>query len=79
VPLAARIPIGGPCGACLCAADNQRVFICAILGATGGLIGAFVSYEIRKELVTALNIKDILVALPEDLVTIGLAWFFVSG
>jgi hypothetical protein len=30
------------------------------------------------KLVAALNIKDILVALPEDLVTIGLASFFVS-
>jgi hypothetical protein len=39
----------------------------------------FVGYEIQRKLVTALNIKDILVALPEDLVTIGLACFFVSG
>jgi hypothetical protein len=50
----------------------------AIFGRDRRLVGAFVGYEIRRKLVTALNIKDILVALPEDLVTIGLACFFVS-
>jgi uncharacterized membrane protein len=77
-PLVARILTGGLCGACLCAANNQSLIIGAILGAVGGVIGAFAGYEIRRKLVAALNIKDIFVALPEDLVTIGLACFFVS-
>ena len=78
VPLTARILTGGLCGACLCAASNQLIFIGAILGAVGGVIGAFAGYEIRRKLVTALNIKDIFIALLEDLVTIGLSCFFVS-
>jgi uncharacterized membrane protein len=54
------------------------LIIGAILGAVGGVIGAFAGYETRRRLVAALNIKDIFVALLEDLVTIGLACFFVS-
>jgi uncharacterized membrane protein len=78
VPLGARIATGALCGACLYAASHQSLIIGAILGAIGGVIGAFAGYEIRRRLVTALNIKDIFVALLEDLVTIGLAYLFVS-
>jgi uncharacterized membrane protein len=77
-PLGARILTGGLCGACLCAGNNQSLIIGAILGGIGGLIGAFAGYEIRRRLVAALNIKDIFIALLEDLVTIGLAYFFVT-
>ena len=77
-PLIARILIGALCGASLCGAGNQPLIIGTILGAVGGLIGAFAGYKIRIELVSALNIKDIFIALVEDLVTIGLACFFVS-
>src|ERR1700758_324043 len=72
-PLVARILTGGLCGACLYAASNPSLIIGAILGAVGGVVGAFAGYEIRRRLVAALNIKDIFVALLEDLVTIGLA------
>src|SRR5438105_5618142 len=77
-PLIARILTGGLCGACLCAASNQSLIIGAILGGVGGVIGAFAGYEIRRKLVAALNIKDIFIALLEDLITIGLAYLFVS-
>lgn len=77
-PLIARILMGGVCGACLCAASNQSLLFGAILGGIGGVIGAFAGYEIRRRLVTALNIKDLFIALLEDLVTIGLACFFVT-
>ena len=78
VPLGARILTGALCGACICAASSQSLIIGAILGAAGGIIGAFAGYEIRRKLVAALNIKDIFIALLEDLVTIGLACFFVT-
>ena len=77
-PLVARILTGGLCGACLCAASNQPLIFGAILGAIGAVIGAFAGYEVRRRLVAALNIKDIFIAVVEDLVTIGLACFFVS-
>src|SRR5207247_9076204 len=69
IPLAARILMGGLCGACLYAASNQPLVIGAILGAVGGVIGAFAGYDIRRRLVAALPGKDILVALREDLVS----------
>jgi uncharacterized membrane protein len=78
VPLIARILMGGLCGACLSAAAHQSLVIGAILGAVGAIVGAFAGYEIRRRLVAALQIKDIFIALLEDLVTIGLALVFVT-
>jgi len=78
-PLVARMLTGGLCGACLYwTGSNQELILGAILGAVGGVIGAFAGYEIRRLLVAALHVKDIFVALVEDLVAIGLACFFVS-
>jgi uncharacterized membrane protein len=77
-PLAARIISGGFCGACLCVSANQSLFMGAALGAIGAVAGAFAGYGLRKRLVTGLNVKDIFVAIPEDLIAIGLAWFFVT-
>ena len=79
MPLIARILMGGLCGSCVYwAGSNQGWMLGAILGAVGGVIGAFAGYEIRRKVVAALNIKDVFVALVEDLVTIGLACFFVT-
>ncbi len=77
-PLLARILMGGLCGACLCASANQSLLIGALLGGIGGAIGAFGGYEIRGRLVSKLNIKDIFIAIFEDLIAIGLACFLVS-
>jgi uncharacterized membrane protein len=77
-PLAARIITGALCGASVCASANQSVPIGAALGALGAVIGAFAGYEIRRRLVTGLNIKDLFIAIPEDLIAIGLALFFVT-
>ena len=78
VPLGARILMGGLCAACLYAASNQPLVIGAILGAVGGVIGAFAGYEIRRRSVAALQVKDIFIALLEDLITISLAYFAVT-
>src|SRR5438477_9981832 len=76
MPLIARILMGGLCGACVYwVGSNQGWMLGAILGAVGAVIGAFAGYEIRRRLVSALNIKDVVVALLEDVVTIGLACF----
>jgi len=77
-PLAARILMGGLCGACLAISANQSLAIGAGFGAIGGVFGAFAGYEIRRRLVTGWNIKDIFIALTEDLIAIGLACFLVS-
>jgi uncharacterized membrane protein len=77
-PLAARIISGGFCGACLCVSANQSLFMGAALGAIGALAGAFAGYGLRKRLVTSLKVKDMFIAIPEDLIAIGLAWFLVT-
>jgi uncharacterized membrane protein len=76
-PLIARIVTGGLSGACLCAAVGQSLPFGAALGGIGAVLGAFGGYQIRTRLVRALNVKDVFVAVPEDLVAIGLAYFLV--
>ena len=78
IPLLARILLGGLSGASLCAATGKSLVAGALLGATGGVIGAFVGYEIRRRVVNNLHIKDIFVAICEDVVAIALACFAVS-
>jgi uncharacterized membrane protein len=77
-PLAGRLLMGGLCGASMCASAGQSIAIGALLGGLGGLIGAFAGYEIRKRLVAGWNVRDVFVALTEDAIAIGLAFFFVS-
>jgi uncharacterized membrane protein len=77
-PLLARILMGGLCGACLYASANDSLFIGALFGGTGAVIGAFGGYEIRRRLGNKLNLKDVFIALFEDLIAIGLACFLVS-
>jgi uncharacterized membrane protein len=77
-PLLARILLGGLSGASLCAATGKSLVAGALLGGTGGVIGAFVGYEIRRRVVNNLHIKDIFVAICEDVVAIALACFVVS-
>ena len=74
----ARIVLGGFSGACLCVSAGQSWLVGAMLGAIGAVIGTLGGYQVRSRLVKALQVKDIVVALPEDLVAIGLAYLFVS-
>jgi uncharacterized membrane protein len=71
-PLIARIVMGGPSAACLCVSAGQSWLAGAILGGIGGVIGAFAGYEARKRLVNGLKVKDAFIAIPEDIVAIGL-------
>jgi uncharacterized membrane protein len=77
-PLIARIVMGGLSGACLCASANQALLVGAVLGGIGGVMGAFGGYQARTRLVQGLKVKDVFIAIPEDLVAIGLAYFLVS-
>ena len=77
-PLAGRLLMGGLCGACLCVSAGQSLSTGALLGALGGLLGAFAGYELRRRLVAGGNIRDVFVALTEDAIAIGLACFLVT-
>jgi uncharacterized membrane protein len=76
-PLISRILLGGLAGAALTAAAGASLLGGAILGGVGGIIGAFVGYEIRRRLVSSSGIEDQPVAIAEDLVAIGLALLLV--
>ena len=75
-PLMARVVTGGLCGACLSAAVGKSLVGGALLGGIGGILGAFAGYGIRRRL--DLHIKDVVVAVCEDVVAVGLALFLVS-
>jgi uncharacterized membrane protein len=75
-PLLARIITGGLCGACLCAAEGKSLLAGTLLGGTGGFVGTFLGYSIRKRL--DLHIKDLVVAVCEDVVAVDAALFLVS-
>jgi uncharacterized membrane protein len=77
-PLIARIVSGGLCGACVCASAGAWAIVGAALGGAGGLAGAFAGYEARRRLVKGLRVKDALIAIPEDLVAIALAFAIVA-
>jgi uncharacterized membrane protein len=74
--LLARIITGGLCGACLCAAAGKSLFAGTLIGGIGGFVGAFLGYGIRRRL--DLHIKDVVVAVCEDVIAVGLAVFLVS-
>ena len=78
MPLLARIVTGALCGASLYLATHHSLGAGALIGGIAAVIGAFAGYHLRAKLVNGLHIKDVLVALVEDLLAIGLALFFVS-
>jgi uncharacterized membrane protein len=69
--LIARIILGGLSGAGVAASGAQSIAFGALLGATGGIAGAFAGYQVRTRLVRALKVPDLVVALVEDALAIG--------
>jgi uncharacterized membrane protein len=76
--LIARILLGGLSGAAVAIAGGQTLRLGAVLGAVGGIAGAFAGYQARTGLVRALKVRDIIIALLEDAVAIGGGLFLVS-
>lgn len=77
--LSARIVMGALTGACLAIGARASLpWAGAITGAIGAVAGAFVGFYARTELVRSLKVKDILIAIPEDLVAIALGAFLVT-
>ncbi|HEY4959334.1 MAG TPA: DUF4126 family protein [Terriglobales bacterium] len=78
IGLGARVVMGLLCGACVGVAAGMSLWIGAIVGAIGAVAGTFGGYQARVGLVRGLHVKDIAVAIPEDLVAIGLGLLLVS-
>jgi len=78
VGLSARIVTGGLSGTCLAVAGGAPLWMGALAGALGGIAGAFGGYQARVGLVRALRVPDFAIAIPEDVVAIGLGVLLVS-
>ena len=76
--LVARLVMGLLAGACLAAAAAASLVVAAICAVLGVLAGTFGGYHARRGLVRSLNVRDIVIAIPEDLIAIGLAYFVVT-
>ena len=69
--------MGALTGACLAVSAGASLLLGVVLGVIGAVIGAFAGYKARVGLVKSLSVPDIAVAIPEDLVAIGLAILLV--
>lgn len=78
VGLIVRLVTGMLSGACLAVAGGVSLLVGVICAAVGVLVGTFGGYQARIGLVRSLQVKDIAVAIPEDLVAIALGLFVVS-
>jgi uncharacterized membrane protein len=76
--LIARIVLGGLSGSAMAPSTSQSMALCAVLGAAGGIAGAFAGYEVRTRLVRALGVPDFFIACLEDAVAIGGGLLIVS-
>jgi uncharacterized membrane protein len=76
--LIARIVLGGLSGACVAIAGAQGLAAGAAVGIIGALVGCFGGYQVRTRLVKALRVPDFVIAVLEDLVTIGGSLFVAS-
>jgi len=76
--LGARLVLGILAGLSLTVAAGASLamgLVCAIIGI---FVGTYGGYYARGGLVRSLGVRDIMVAIPEDLITIALAYFAVT-
>jgi uncharacterized membrane protein len=69
---------GGFSAAALALAAGQPVALGIALGVIGAVAGTLGGYHARRGLVQGLKVPDIAIAVPEDLIAIGLGLFVVS-
>jgi uncharacterized membrane protein len=78
VGLSARVVTGALAGVCLGISGGASPWVAALAGVIGGIAGAFGGYQARVGLVRALRVPDVVIAIPEDLIAIGLGLILVS-
>ena len=76
--LLARTVLGSLCGACIAVAGAHSAESGAVVGFLGSLIGCFGGFQARTRLVKALHCPDYVVAIIEDIVTIGGSLYVVT-
>jgi len=78
IQLGTRVVMGLLTGACLALAGGASLWLGAIVAAIGAVLGTYGGYNARVGLVRSLKVKDIAIAVPEDLLAVGLGLFLVS-
>ena len=73
-----RCVMGGLCGAALAIAGGQGWILGVVLGIVGTLVGTFGGYQVRHQIVAGLKIKDLPIALIEDVIAVGGGLLIVS-
>ncbi|MGD0306367.1 MAG: DUF4126 family protein [Candidatus Acidiferrales bacterium] len=73
-----RCVMGGLCGAALAIAGGQGWILGVVLGIVGTLGGTFGGYQVRHQIVGGLKIKDLPIALIEDVFAVGGGLLIVS-
>jgi uncharacterized membrane protein len=76
--LIARILLGALSSASVASAGEEGIVLGAALGIVGALAGTYGGYQARTRLVKALGTPDFVIALLEDLVTLGGSLWVVS-
>jgi uncharacterized membrane protein len=77
-PLLARTVSGLFTGGCISVAAGSTGAVFAFVSGLGAVLGAFGGHEARVRLVRTLRVPDAVIAIPEDLVAIGLGLLVVS-
>ncbi len=77
-PFAARLIIAAGIGAMLATAKDQAPLMGVLCGAAGAVVGTLGGYRARVGVVKALGIPDFVIALLEDAIAIGTAFFAAS-
>jgi uncharacterized membrane protein len=76
--LFARIVLGSLCGACIAVAGAHSALAGIVAGFIGSLIGCFGGYQARTRLTKSLHCPDYVIAIAEDIITIGGSLFVVT-
>jgi uncharacterized membrane protein len=76
--LTARIVIGSAVGASVAIAGGIVLWLGAVCGVIGAVAGAFGGYRARASLVRELHVPDAAIAIPEDVIAIGLGLLLVT-
>ncbi|HTV05339.1 MAG TPA: DUF4126 family protein [Acidobacteriaceae bacterium] len=77
-PLVVRLIAGAVCGGAFAVTASGSFAMSCMIGALGGLIGAFAGYWTRRAATQPGRLPDLLVALAEDLIAVGGGLILVS-
>lgn len=70
-PLIARIVSGAISGAAICAAEDKRADVGAVVGGMAGILGAYGFYHLRRRTGEATGVPDVVLGVAEDAIVIG--------